>query len=99
MRSRSSARSALVFPFQNLRKMLTGVNLAIFREHVNMNFSLASDSIQMLSSGMMAKKKNPGAMAMVAARMKKISPARRREIARNAAEARWAKAREEKGAA
>ncbi len=47
----------------------------------------------------MAKRKNPMAVALgrrggkksAAGRMKKISPARRSEIARNAVKARWAK--------
>ena len=37
----------------------------------------------------MAKKKNPHAMAMVKARMKNVSPARRAEIAKAAAAKRW----------
>lgn len=39
----------------------------------------------------MAKKKNAAALEMVRQRLKKISPERRREIARKAAEARWGK--------
>ncbi|MEX2264435.1 MAG: hypothetical protein WD696_20945 [Bryobacteraceae bacterium] len=38
-----------------------------------------------------AKAKNPHAMAMVRQRMKKLTPERRSEIARKAAEARWGK--------
>jgi hypothetical protein len=37
----------------------------------------------------MAKKKNPVAQAMVAMRNKKLTAARRKEIARKAAAARW----------
>ena len=48
----------------------------------------------------MAKKKNPAAVAMsklaAKARMVKITPEQRSEIARNAATARWAKARKGK---
>jgi hypothetical protein len=36
-----------------------------------------------------AKKKNPHAMAIVRARLKKLSPERRKEIAKKAIEARW----------
>lgn len=38
----------------------------------------------------MAKKKNPHALAMVRARLRKLSPERRAEIAKTAAAARWA---------
>jgi transposase InsO family protein len=37
----------------------------------------------------MAKKKNAAALEMVRQRLKKVSPERRREIARKAAAARW----------
>jgi hypothetical protein len=37
----------------------------------------------------MARKKNAAALEMVRQRLKKVSPERRREIARNAAKARW----------
>jgi hypothetical protein len=37
----------------------------------------------------MAKKKNPHALAMVRARLRKLSPARRAEIAKAAAAKRW----------
>ena len=44
---------------------------------------------------LMAKKKNPAAVALsklaARARMKKLTPSQRSEIARNAARARWAK--------
>lgn len=36
-----------------------------------------------------AQKKNPAAMAMVRARLKKLSPERRQEIAKKAAAVRW----------
>jgi hypothetical protein len=39
------------------------------------------------------KKKNPAAVALRAMGVAKTSPKRRREIARNAARARWAKAK------
>jgi hypothetical protein len=50
------------------------------------------------------KRKNPHAVAMAKlgskkaakARMEKISPERRKEIARNAVQARWAKAKQRK---
>ena len=47
------------------------------------------------------KRKNPHALAMVRQRMKKLTPERRSEIARNAAVKRWADVakRVEKGAA
>lgn len=37
------------------------------------------------------KGKNPAAMAMVRMRLRKISPERRKEIAKKAAAARWAR--------
>jgi len=42
------------------------------------------------------KRKNPAAVAMAKARARSLSPERRREIARRAAEARWGK-RKQKG--
>jgi len=36
-----------------------------------------------------AKRKDPHAMAMVRQRMRKLSPERRKEIAKNAANVRW----------
>jgi hypothetical protein len=46
----------------------------------------------------MAKKvKNPHALAMVKQRLKKLSPARRSEIAKKAAAARWGKKKPAKG--
>lgn len=45
----------------------------------------------------MATKKNAVAQAMVAMRNKKLTPARRAEIARKAAEARWEKEAAKKG--
>lgn len=47
------------------------------------------------------KRKNPHALAMVRQRMKKLSPERRSEIARNAAVKRWAEVakKAQKGAA
>ena len=40
-------------------------------------------------TAMKTKAKNPIAQAMVALRNKKLSPARRKEIAKKAAQARW----------
>ena len=47
------------------------------------------------------KRKNPHALAMVRQRMKKLTPERRSEIARNAAVKRWAEVakKAQKGAA
>jgi len=48
----------------------------------------------------MAKKKNPAAVALgkrgAKARMKKLTPEKRSEVARHAVQARWAKAKESK---
>jgi len=45
----------------------------------------------------MAKKKNEHALAMVRARLRKVSPERRTEIAKKAAAARWGKKKPRNG--
>jgi hypothetical protein len=45
----------------------------------------------------MKRTKNPAAVAMAKARARSLSPERRREIARKAAEARWGKSKARKG--
>lgn len=59
------------------------IDLVCYREHV------AKDKGK-------TPRKNPAAMALVRARLAKLSPERRSEIARNAARARWGTPRPEK---
>jgi hypothetical protein len=46
--------------------------------------------IEVAYANVSTMKKHAGAMAMVRARLKKLSPEERKEIAKNAAAARWA---------
>lgn len=73
--------------------------LSYMPNRLSMSIEIAIPLEHLLQCGPMAKKKNPAAVALgrlggkksAKGRMEKISPEQRKEIARNAAKARWDK--------